>query len=234
MTETDRDVFDELAITRSNSLSGVLQKALEKLILSGELPPGSRLNELHLAARFGTSRGPLREAMRGLLARGLVDVFPNRGMFVRNIPTEEALEIYDLRAAIFGLAGRRLAERITRQHLDHLDQHLVQMDDFASAGDFESYYRVNIAFHRYLVTQAGSRLLEQEYVTLVNKLHLCRARGLVQPGSMSVSNREHRTMVAALAAADPKHAQDAFFTHVERSRARFHAAVAVLEASVPD
>lgn len=60
MAETDTDVLDELAITRSNSLSGVLQRALEKLILSGELPPGSRLNELHLAARFGTSRGPLR------------------------------------------------------------------------------------------------------------------------------------------------------------------------------
>lgn len=94
--------------------------------------------------------------MRGVLARGLVDVLPNRGMFVRDTPTSEALDIYDLRAALFGLAGRRPAERITQQQLQQLGLQLDEMDRLAAEGDLESYYRLNLGFHQFLVTQAAT------------------------------------------------------------------------------
>jgi DNA-binding GntR family transcriptional regulator len=68
------------------------------MILSGELRPGEKLTEMALAARLGVSRGPLREAFRMLDESGLVRTEKNRGVFVRDLPVAEAIEIFDLRA----------------------------------------------------------------------------------------------------------------------------------------
>src|SRR3982751_4768800 len=98
---------------QSSSLTRLVATELERLILAGELAPGSKLTEVALAARLGVSRGPLREACRMLEEAGLVRTEKNRGVFVRDIPIEEAVEIFDLRAAMDELVGRRLAARIT-------------------------------------------------------------------------------------------------------------------------
>ncbi len=214
----------DLELLRTSSLTGVVERELEHLILNGELKPGERLNEIRLSTRFGISRGPLREATRSLAARGLVETVRNRGVFVRSISVKEALEIYDLRAAIFGLAGRLLIDQVTDDMLVTLNDHLTRMDEIAARRNFDEYYPANLAFHDYLIGAAGNDALVKEYHGLVNKLHLCRAKGLVQAGGMSVSNREHREMVDSLAAGDKLRAQEAFFRHVERSKRRFQMA----------
>jgi DNA-binding GntR family transcriptional regulator len=211
----------DLVLLRTSSLTGALERELEHLILTGELKPGERLNEIQLSTRFGTSRGPLREATRSLHAKGLVDIIRNRGVFVRSISTEEAAEIYEVRAAIFGLAGRLLTDRLTDEMLARLEDYLARMDAVAARRDFDAYYPINLAFHDYLVASAGNRTLVREYKGFVDKLHLCRARGLVHAGGLAVSNREHRDMVDALASGNRDRAQEAFFRHVERSRLRF-------------
>ena len=211
----------DLVLLRTSSLTGALERELEHLILTGELKPGERLNEIQLSTRFGTSRGPLREATRSLHAKGLVDIIRNRGVFVRSISTEEAAEIYEVRAAIFGLAGRLLTDRLTDEMLARLEDYLARMDVVAASRNFDAYYPINLAFHDYLVTSAGNRTLVREYKSFVDKLHLCRARGLVHAGGLAVSNREHRDMVDALASGNRDRAQEAFFRHVERSRLRF-------------
>ena len=211
----------DLVLLRTSSLTGAIERELEHLILAGELKPGERLNEIQLSTRFGTSRGPLREATRSLHARGLVDIIRNRGVFVRSISSSEAAEIYELRAAVFGLAGRLLTDRLTDELLQELEDYLARMDAAAAARDFDRYYPANLAFHDYLVNSAGNATLVREYKGLVNKLHLCRARGLVQAGGLSVSNREHREMVDALASGNRERAQEVFYRHVERSRLRF-------------
>ncbi|ESR26114.1 FCD domain-containing protein [Lutibaculum baratangense] len=215
------DIADQLATLRSSSLTSVVEKEIERLILSGALPPGERLNEFQLAARFGTSRGPLREAMRSLHAKGYVEVVRNKGVFVRKIPIEEALEIYDLRSALFGLAGRLLADRLTDEMLIRLKEYLDLMDEIAAAGDFERYYPTNLEFHAYLVESAGNRTLVKEYRSFVHRLHLCRQRTLVQAKGLYVSNHEHREMIDALASGNENRAHEAFFRHVQRAKQRF-------------
>lgn len=217
----EQDLRSDLMILRTSSLTGALERELEHLILTGDLKPGERLNEIQLSTRFGTSRGPLREATRSLQAKGLVDIIRNRGVFVRSVSPAEALEIYDVRAAIFGLVGRLLTDLVTDEMLAKLNDYLDQMDRIASGQNFDDYYPVNLAFHDYLVTSTGNKTLLQEYKGFVNKLHLCRARGLVQAGGLAVSNREHREMVDSLASGDRLRAQEAFFRHVERSKLRF-------------
>jgi DNA-binding GntR family transcriptional regulator len=202
-------------------LPGSVEDQLEHLILDGELRPGERLHEIQLSTRFGISRGPLREATRSLQAKGLVEVIPNRGVFVRFVSSDEALEIYDVRAAIFGLAGRLLTDLVNDAMLTKLNAFLDQMDTAAACGDFDEYYRHNLAFHDFLIKGTGNATLAEEYNTLVNKLHLCRARSLVKAGGLAVSNHEHREMVEAVASGDRERANSAFFRHVERSKARF-------------
>jgi DNA-binding GntR family transcriptional regulator len=216
---------DDARASGPDSLTAAIERELEHLILAGELKPGERLNEIQLAQRFGTSRGPLREATRSLHAKGLVDIIRNRGVFVRAVTPEEALEIYDVRAAIFGLAGRLLVDRMTDTLLASLGDQLDRMDAIAATRDFDAYYPVNLGFHDLLVTSTGNKTLVREYKGFVNKLHLFRARGLVQSGGLAVSNHEHREMVNALASGNRERAQEAFFRHVERSKLRVIAAL---------
>ena len=91
----------------------------------------------------------------------------------------------------------------------------------AGERDFYEYYQVNLAFHDHLVTSAGNGALAREYKACIDRLHLCRTRGLVHAGGLAVSNREHREMVDALASGDRNRAQEAFFRHVERGKLRF-------------
>jgi phosphonate utilization transcriptional regulator len=216
---------DDLTILRTVSLTRALEREIERLILSGDLAPGERINEIQLATRFGTSRGPVREAIRSLEANGLVELVRNRGVFVRRLSVEEAVEIYDVRAALFGLAGRLLAQRATPALLAELETRLQAMDKAAEPGDFEAYYPLNLAFHDLILASAGNAALRATYRSFIKRMHLFRARSLVQGGGLSVSNREHREMVAALAAGDAERAHAAHWSHVERAKQRFLASL---------
>ena len=98
-----------LEVLRTSSMSRVVQGEIEKIILSGVYGPGEKLNEKALADRLGVSRGPVREAFQALNARGLVEMIPNRGVFVQQITRHDAVAIYDVRAGLFGTACRLLA-----------------------------------------------------------------------------------------------------------------------------
>jgi DNA-binding GntR family transcriptional regulator len=205
---------------RAEPLSKMLSYALEAVIVSGELKPGERLNEQQLAQRFGVSRGPLREAVRALEGAGFVEAVTNKGVFVRQLTVLEVRELYDVRAALFGLAGRLLAERATPDIIAHLERLLTAMELAASNRDFDAYYPLNLAFHEAIVDGSGNATLAAQYRTFVKRLNLFRARSLVQGGGLAVSNREHRQMVSAIAARDAGWAQEAHWQHVSAAKDR--------------
>ena len=109
-----------LAFLQASSLPMLVQEEIERLIMTGELPVGSRINESDLAQRFNTSRGPIREALRALEEAGLLRTEKNRGMFVRELSLVEADEIYELREALEQIIGRRAALAITPDGVDRL------------------------------------------------------------------------------------------------------------------
>ncbi|MFN3889662.1 MAG: FCD domain-containing protein [Beijerinckiaceae bacterium] len=216
--------MDQLAVLRTSTLQSVLEKELEKAVLSGELAPGGRVNENALAGRFGVSRGPIREALRALEASGLVHSIPNRGFFVRRLDLDEAAHIYDVRAALFGLAGETLAHCATDKVIAGLNRYIADMDEAARTRDFDAYYPLNLAFHRFIIESTGNPVLAGLYLDLVKQLHLFRARSLGPGGGLSVSNAEHREMVEAVARRDPLAAREAFANHVIRAKRRLLAA----------
>jgi DNA-binding GntR family transcriptional regulator len=211
------DVLTQLRARRAKSLSSLAAEELERMIISGELQAGDRINESTLARMFGISRGPIREACRSLEKSGLVKVVTNRGAFVREMSVAQAAEIYDVRAHLFGLAGRLAARRVSKRDLEELRK---MVDEMESARDIDAYYPLNVAFHARLVDLSGNSRLADLYKSLSKELHLFRRRGLVQGESMISSNREHVRMIEALRNHDDDMAEREMVRHIEAGKAR--------------
>ena len=151
--------MEAIDLLRSSSLTRVVQAEIEKIILAGDFAPGEKLNEKVLADRLGVSRGPVRESFQALHARGLVEMIPNRGVFVQRITRHDAVAIYDVRAGIFGTACLLLADRITTAQIAELQSLIAQMDVAGARRDIEAYFPMNIAFHAAIVTGTGNAVL---------------------------------------------------------------------------
>lgn len=212
-----------LEIVRTRSLSSLVAQEIERLILSGTLAAGERLNEQALASRLGVSRGPVREAVRGLERGGLVVAVRNQGSYVRQVSAEEALEIYDLRAAITGLACAKLAEGATRVQLAALRALVKRMEEARRADEPPAYYTANLEFHAALLGFGSGKRTRRLYEELGNELHLYRRRALVQPENMRESNAEHAAILRAIAAGDVAAARAAGEAHIAGGKRRFQA-----------
>jgi phosphonate utilization transcriptional regulator len=209
-----------IALLRTASLSSAAQQEIERMILEGEIGPGSKLTEAWLSERLGVSRGPIREAFRMLEEAGLVRQEKNRGVFVRDIPLDEALEIYDIRASMDELVGRRLAQTITPEQMKAARGIVERMDLAVRAGDADAYHLLNLEFHDALVAFSGNRKLAGVYRKLVKELALFRRRNLRDQQVLPHSAAEHRAILKAIAAGDVQQAGRAMFEHVMESRER--------------
>ncbi len=216
---------------RSKSLPMLVQDAIVRLIQSGDLGAGAKLNEVALATRLGVSRGPVREAFRALEEAGLVRLEKNRGVFVREIRPDEAVELYELRAGLDEIAGRILAPRVSDAELAELSALVAAM---AEAGSIARYFPLNIRFHDRIVEMAGNRPLMATYRRVINEMHLLRRHGLVSGGGLLVSNDEHRAIVAALATRRPDAVAEAMRGHVAAGRERLMLAIRLGAASAAD
>jgi phosphonate utilization transcriptional regulator len=209
-----------IALLQSSSLTSVVQGELERMILSGELEPGAKLTEMALATRLGVSRGPLREAFRMLDEAGLVRTEKNRGVFVRDIPIDEAAEIFDLRAAMDELVGRQLAQSIMPVQLKEVRALVDAMERAVKADDARGYHLLNLQFHDRLVEMAGNRKLTAIYRKLIKELSLFRRLNLADGWLLPISAGEHRAIVKAIASGDAEAAGRAMFGHVMESKER--------------
>jgi DNA-binding GntR family transcriptional regulator len=186
------------AIQTAEGLPRSIAEQLKQLIYAGEFKAGDRLNEAALAVRMGTSRGPIREAIRILTGTGLVTPVVNRGVFVRQVSIREMLEIYDLRALVFGFAAVRACEHVTDEHRQKFEALLDGMDAAAQAGDSGLYYELNVQFHELVLLLSQSQRAHQLYDSYVKELHLYRRQNFNAPGNMRRSNVEHRRIYEAI------------------------------------
>jgi DNA-binding GntR family transcriptional regulator len=202
------------------SLTAIVRDEIVRMIDSGALAPGAWVNEADLASRLGVSRAPIREACRGLEQSGLLNFVVNRGAFVRELDPAEAAELYDLRSALFALAGRQLAATITEIQLKVLAKLLDAMDAAAAEGNLDVYYAFNLRYHYTLLEFTGNRRLLLTYQSLIRELHLFRRKALLTAERMSESNAEHRAIHAALRARNPVAAASLMEAHVLNAKKR--------------
>lgn len=210
----------DVSFLRLTSLPMLLEREIESMILDGRLSEGGRINENQLAATFGVSRGPVREALRSLEALGLVELLPNRGVFIRSLDITQVVEMYGVRAALFGYAAQLLAARAEPGVIARLRGMLNEMADAAQAHDFDRYYPLNFAFHDFIVERAGNGVLTAQYRGLVKQLRLYRAGNLMTGNTLELSNEEHARIVAAIEGRDAASAYRTSFDHVERGKER--------------
>jgi DNA-binding GntR family transcriptional regulator len=193
---------------------------LQQLIYGGEFKAGDRLNEAALAVRMGTSRGPIREAIRILAGTGLVTPVVNRGVFVRQVSLREMLEIYDLRALVFGFAAESAARHIQDEHRRKFEALLDGMDAASQAGDSGRYYTLNLEFHELVLVLSNSQRAHRLYDDYVKELHLYRRQNFNKPANMLGSNAEHRRLYEAISSGDPALAKTRAEDHIKAGRGR--------------
>ncbi|MDB5877822.1 MAG: transcriptional regulator, GntR family [Variovorax sp.] len=206
--------------TRVTGLSHAIVTELKQLIYTGEFKPGERLNEAALALRMGTSRGPIREAIKVLAGLGIVTAVVNRGVYVRQLSLREMLEIYELRALVFGYAADRACEHFTEEHKAQFETLLAAMDAACDAEDGTLYYELNLQFHALILVISNNRRAHQAYDDYVKELHLVRRKYFNVPGNMRRSNVEHRAIFDAIVASNRSRARAAAEKHVHLGRAR--------------
>ncbi len=216
--------------SRGAGRSHSIVNELKQLIYAGEFQPGDRLNEAALALRMGTSRGPIREAIKVLAGLGLVTAVINRGVFVRQLSLRELLEIYELRALVFGYAADRACEHLTEEHKRQLESLLGAMDVACEAEDGTLYYDLNLQFHALILIMSNNQRAHQAYDDYVKELHLVRRKYFNVPGNMRRSNVEHRAIFDAIVASNPSRAKTAAERHVHAGRGRL---LANFEESLP-
>jgi phosphonate utilization transcriptional regulator len=210
-----------LDVLRNHSLTTLVQHELERWIIEGKLPAGTKLNEADIAAELRVSRGPVREAFRALDQSGLVRTEKNRGVFVRQVSLEEAHEIYEVRAALDELIGRLATRRIQPAQLARLKDIVKKMHVAARALDSVSYYPLNIEFHEILAEASGNGALIENYRRIVNELNLYRREVLARDSkSIPISAKDHEEIVKAVAKGDADLAGRLLFNHVIDGRDR--------------
>jgi DNA-binding GntR family transcriptional regulator len=147
------------------TLSHQIRDTLVRQIVSGELAPGERLVETKVAATFGTSQAPVREALRELETVGLVEIRPRRGTFVRSFVRETLHESYVLRAALEETATR-LVLMAQSVPFEELTETVGRMQHAARAEDADAVGLESVAFHRHIVDAAGNELIKRSWENL--------------------------------------------------------------------
>jgi DNA-binding GntR family transcriptional regulator len=186
----------------ASTLAVTLAERLRDMIIEGELPAGTRLNERALCDRFGASRTPLREAFRLLAAEHLVELQPNRGAQVVCLSANDVRESFEVMGALEALSGEMACERITAQETAEIKALTFEMLACHARRDLPAYYRINRAIHDRINRAAGNALLSQVYSTLNLRIQNLRFRSNFDQQKWDAAAREHMAMVEALEARD--------------------------------
>lgn len=198
-----------------------LRDEIENQIVAAALRPGDRLDEGQLASRFGVSRTPVREALMQLAASGFVEIRPRRGAVVAELGPERVVEMFEVMAELEGMAGAHAARRWTEaDRVALLDAH-GRCEAAAAAGDADSYYYDNEAFHRAIYLAGHNAFLAETCVALHRRLRPYRRLQLRVRDRMQASLAEHRGIVEAILAGDPEASRGLLRSHVVVQGDRF-------------
>lgn len=204
------------------SLAEQIKDRLLQAVLEGRIPPDSRLITLQISRQFGTSQAPVREALRGLEALGVVEISPFRGARVRRPSTEEILEAYAVRSELESLGARLAVKWMTPADLDELAGYIAQMERAAAVRDGHAVAVADASFHSRIIEISGNRTLGRVWRTLEPFSRTLIT--LVMPGADPMWTASlHEPILDALRTGDGELAAEAMRRHfddAERMAAR--------------
>ncbi|MBS1228879.1 MAG: GntR family transcriptional regulator [Proteobacteria bacterium] len=196
---------------------------LEALIMRGELQPGDRLPEQQLANTLGVSRGPLREAIRTLEGRRLLERTPHAGVRVVQLSLDDLEQLLVMREALEGMACRQAAEQMTVHEIHKLRETAARIEKLINEGSLFIFSgQLDADFHLQIAIGSRNqwirRLLCEDLYSL---LRLYRLHGVRQPDNIAlVTAKEHHEIIDRIHARDPDGAEQTMRAHVRHSRDR--------------
>lgn len=199
-------------------LRDVVFNTLRQAILTGELKPGERLMEIHLANKLGVSRTPIREAIRKLELEGLVTMIPRRGAEVAQITEKSMNDVLEVRRAVDALCVELACERISDEALESLK---AACDDFAEqvkTKDVKKIAQADVALHNIIVEATGNQRLISLVNTLSEQMYRYRFEYIKDFSQHESLIEEHRVIYESIVKKDKKTAADAAKLHIDNQK----------------
>jgi DNA-binding GntR family transcriptional regulator len=205
----------------SNPLDQQIYAHLTEKISDGTLSGGDRLVEADLQKIFKVSRTPIREALRILTSRGLLQTVPGRGASIRRVSFEDIKEIYPILANLEGLAASMAAEHIGEQTLTEMKSCLEQMEALNKAGEKRPYIEVHYRFHELYNQSCQNQHLIQIIMDLRRQIHLYRLSHLYIPMAHSYSMTIHEKILQLLKERNKREVEELVKEHMLIAMDRF-------------
>lgn len=196
-------------------LRDVVFNTLRQAILTGELKPGERLMEIHLADKLGVSRTPIREAIRKLELEGLVTMIPRRGAEVAQITEKSMNDVLEVRRALDALCVELACERITEEELVTLKTACDEFEAAIRTGDVKKIAQADVALHDIIVQATGNRRLIQLVNNLAEQMYRYRFEYIKDISQHEMLVEEHRIIYESILNKDKETAAQAARTHID-------------------
>ncbi|MEM8572622.1 MAG: GntR family transcriptional regulator [Pseudomonadota bacterium] len=187
---------------------------LKSEIHSGVLRPGDQLEEASLAARFGVSRTPVREAVRSLVDSGLLEMKSRKGAFVKVLSAKELIDLFEVAAELEGMAARLAAERLTNETGQRIEAALESCRDAAENEDREAYGKANLEFHNAIHLASGNARLKEQLEQISVHMNPYRAMPYEIRGRLARSVEEHAEILKAISDNDVARADELMRDHM--------------------
>lgn len=191
------------------------------MIVQGDLQMGARLGEVELASQLSISRTPIREALRRLVADGLVEVESNRGARVKSWTDEDIDDIFVLRSVLESHGASRAATALTDEEIDALEEMCAEMESLIPerhGSGIDRLNAVNRAFHTRILEGSRSTRLPALVSSVVQMPLAKRTFGNYSDEAMARSAHHHRELVAAFRARNPDWARGVMEAHIQAAR----------------
>jgi DNA-binding GntR family transcriptional regulator len=202
------------------SLTQKSYNRIKEDILSHRLLPREPLREAELAARYETSKTPVREALLILTREGIVEMHAFRGMRVRDFSTQDVREVYELREILEPLAIERAIPRMTQEDTEGLRDLLRQAWEAVERGDERELSRLNREFHTALVARCDNSRILEILAQLQNQVRVMTLRFWRVRATYLDEARQHEEILSAAAAGNTHRAADLLRAHIVQFRKR--------------
>lgn len=196
-------------------LRDVVFNTLRQAILTGELKPGERLMEIHLANRLGVSRTPIREAIRKLELEGLVTMIPRKGAEVAQITEKSMNDVLEVRRALDALCAELACDRITEEELAALKDACVGFEQAVKTGDVKKIAQADVALHDIIVQATGNQRLIQLVNNLAEQMYRYRFEYIKDTSQHENLAEEHRIIYESILRKDKETASQAARIHID-------------------
>ena len=196
-------------------LRDVVFNTLRQAILTGELKPGERLMEIHLAKKLGVSRTPIREAIRKLELEGLVTMIPRRGAEVAQITEKSMNDVLEERRALDVLCVELACDRITEEELEQLKAACEAFEAAVKTKDAKKIAHADVALHDIIVCATGNQRLIQLVNNLSEQMYRYRFEYIKDSSQHERLVEEHRVIYQSLVEKDKEAVSQAAKTHID-------------------